>query len=69
MCRRLAPQFGGLFLWRRIAQEAPAAHLWSGQVLQQVGAPQRRVDFDVEVKPIGPPIVRWSLVQDKNIRE
>jgi hypothetical protein len=51
----------GLSFRRRVTQEGTSANFRAGEVLEQVGPAQRRVEFDVEVKPCG---VALSAVPD-----
>jgi hypothetical protein len=61
---RLSPQLGRLLLRRGIAEEAAPADLWPGQVLEQIGAAERRMDFDVEMEARSGVAVGWRLVQN-----
>src|SRR5215218_10423291 len=61
------PQLRGLLLRRRIAQEVASPDLRPGQVLQQVGFAERRMELDVEVEAGIIMTVSRGLVQRHDI--
>src|SRR5262245_59925496 len=66
---RLREQFGGFFFGRGVAQEVAAADLGARQVLQQVGTPKRRMNFDVEMEPAMIAAVSRRLMQGHDVWE
>ena len=50
-CNSSAPLSPLSLFTRRVAEKVAAADLGAGQILQQVRPSQRRMEFDVKVKP------------------
>src|SRR5215510_3571122 len=66
---RLRAQFGGFLFRRGVAQKVSAADLRTRQVLQQIRAPQRRMEFDMEMEPAMIASIGRGLMQRHDVRE